>query len=92
MKLIIQIRCYIEAETLGLTVEDLPPSLEGFSSVETLVIDDGSTDGTAEIARQLGVGHVIRHPRNRGLAIAFAMCCAPRLNLELWDGGGRCHQ
>ena len=72
MKLIVQIPCYNEAETLARTVEDLPRSLEGFSSVETLVIDDGSTDGTAEIARQLGVDHVIRYPRHRGLAIAFA--------------------
>ena len=81
MKLIVQIPCYNEAETLARTVEDLPRSLEGFSSVETLVIDDGSTDGTAEIARQLGVDHVIRYPRNRGLAIAFAMGLRAALEL-----------
>src|SRR4030067_761251 len=72
MKLVIQIPCYNEAETLARTVEDLPRHLAGFSSVEFVVIDDGSTDGTPELARRLGVDHVISHPRNRGLAAAFA--------------------
>ena len=72
MKLVIQIPCFNEAKTLGRTVEDLPRHLSGFSSVELLVIDDGSTDGTAELARGLGVEHVISLPRNRGLAAAFA--------------------
>ena len=72
MKLVIQIPCFNEAKTLGRTVEDLPRHLSGFNSVELLVIDDGSTDGTAELARGLGVEHVISLPRNRGLAAAFA--------------------
>jgi glycosyltransferase involved in cell wall biosynthesis len=72
MKLVIQIPCYNEAETLARTVEDLPRQLTGFSSVELVVIDDGSTDGTAELARRLGVDCVVSHSRNRGLATAFA--------------------
>ena len=71
MKLIIQIPCYNEAETLPLTVADLPRQIPGIDSVEFLVIDDGSSDGTSEVARRLGVHHVVRHRRNRGLAAAF---------------------
>jgi len=70
-KAIIQIPCLNEAQTLGIAIGELPRSLPGFDSVEWLVIDDGSTDGTAELARSLGVHHVIRHPVNRGLAAAF---------------------
>jgi glycosyltransferase involved in cell wall biosynthesis len=71
MKLIIQIPCLNEAETLPVTLADLPRSVEGFDSVEWLVIDDGSTDGTSEVARAHGVDHIVRHPVNRGLARAF---------------------
>ncbi|MET0658979.1 MAG: glycosyltransferase family 2 protein [Steroidobacteraceae bacterium] len=71
MKLIIQIPCYNEAETLEGTIRDLPMPVPGFDIVEYLVIDDGSKDGTSELARQLGVHHVIRHPTNLGLARAF---------------------
>ncbi|MCZ7631668.1 MAG: glycosyltransferase family 2 protein [Microthrixaceae bacterium] len=71
MKLIIQIPCYNEEETLPATLADLPTELEGFDSVEWLVIDDGSTDRTAEVARELGVHHVVTVPENRGLANAF---------------------
>jgi glycosyltransferase involved in cell wall biosynthesis len=71
MKLIIQIPCLDEVVTLPETVRDLPTDLPGFDVVEWLVIDDGSTDGTSQIARELGVHHVVRHTRNRGLAAAF---------------------
>jgi len=71
-KLIIQIPCYNERETLGITLSGLPRELPGVGPVEWLVIDDGSTDGTAEAAASLGVDHIVRLPRNRGLARAFA--------------------
>ena len=71
MKLIIQIPCFNEAETLPETLIALPRSVPGIDSVEILVIDDGSSDGTSDIARAWGVRHVVRHRRNRGLAAAF---------------------
>lgn len=71
MKLIIQIPCLNEAETLAIALSALPRQVPGFSSVEWLVIDDGSSDNTAGIARANGVDHVVRHPKNRGLAKAF---------------------
>ncbi|TFH33040.1 MAG: glycosyltransferase family 2 protein, partial [Anaerolineales bacterium] len=71
MKLIIQIPCFNESETLPQTIGDLPRSVPGFDEVEYLVIDDGSTDGTAQVAANLGVHHVVRLPKNRGLAAAF---------------------
>jgi len=73
MKLIIQIPCYNEAATLPATIADLPAHLEGFDRIELLVIDDGSSDGTAEAARSLGVDHVVKLKRNTGLAHAFAV-------------------
>lgn len=71
MKLIIQIPCYNEAETLPLALAGLPRAIPGIDCIETLVIDDGSDDDTAEVARRCGADHVIRHPRNLGLARAF---------------------
>ena len=71
MKLIIQIPCYNEAETLAIALNALPREVPGFDSVEWLVIDDGSEDNTAEVARANGVDHVIQHSKNRGLARAF---------------------
>ncbi len=71
MKVIIQIPCYNEASTLSDTVAQLPRSLPGVDVLEYLVIDDGSRDNTAEVARAAGVHHVVRHVRNRGLAHAF---------------------
>lgn len=72
MKLIIQIPCYNEEMTLAATIESLPRQLFGFDEVEVLVIDDGSTDRTAEVATELHVEHLVSHSRNRGLARAFA--------------------
>jgi glycosyltransferase involved in cell wall biosynthesis len=71
LKLVIQIPCYNEAGSLGATVAAIPCKIEGLDSVEVLVIDDGSTDGTADVARSLNVSHVVSHRRNRGLAAAF---------------------
>jgi len=71
MKLIVQIPCLNEEETLPSTLADLPRSLDGFDEVEWLVIDDGSTDRTVEVAREHGVEHIVRLPNNKGLAAAF---------------------
>jgi glycosyltransferase involved in cell wall biosynthesis len=71
MKLIIQIPCYNEAASLPATLAELPRALDGFTQVEWLVIDDGSGDGTDDVARTHGVDHVVRLPVNRGLAAAF---------------------
>lgn len=71
VKLIIQIPCFNEEETLPLTIADLPREVPGIDTVEWLVIDDGSSDRTVEVAESLGVDHVIRHSHNRGLAAAF---------------------
>jgi len=70
-KLIIQIPCFNEAESLPETLVALPRRLPGVDTIEILVIDDGSHDGTADVARRFGVHHVVRHRRNRGLAAAF---------------------
>jgi len=71
VKLIIQIPCYNEEATLPETLRDLPGSLPRVDEIEVLVVDDGSCDGTAEVAEALGVDHVIRLKRNQGLAYAF---------------------
>jgi glycosyltransferase involved in cell wall biosynthesis len=71
MKLIIQIPCLNEAEALPGTLADLPRRLPGFDAVEWLVIDDGSTDATVDVARHAGVDHIVRLTSNRGLAAAF---------------------
>jgi glycosyltransferase involved in cell wall biosynthesis len=70
-KLIIQIPCLNEAETLPQTLRDLPTAIPGIDVIEILVIDDGSRDDTAAVARSCGVHHVVRFRRNKGLAAAF---------------------
>lgn len=70
-KLIIQIPCYNEEATLGATLADLPRELPGIDQVEWLIIDDGSRDQTVEVAKASGVDHIVRHPKNQGLAKAF---------------------
>ncbi|MFD1987656.1 glycosyltransferase family 2 protein [Mesorhizobium newzealandense] len=70
-KLIIQIPCLNEEGTLAVTLADLPRQVAGFDTVEWLVIDDGSTDRTVEVARENGVDHVVSLPHNQGLAKAF---------------------
>lgn len=81
IKVIIQIPCFNEARTLPFVLGDLPKSISGVDCIEVLVIDDGSGDGTAEIARSLGVQHVISHRVNRGLAAAFATGMTESLRL-----------
>lgn len=71
VRLIIQIPCLNEADHLPATLAALPRQIPGIDTIEVLVIDDGSNDNTAEVARQWGVQHVVRHRRNRGLAAAF---------------------
>jgi glycosyltransferase involved in cell wall biosynthesis len=71
MKLIIQIPCLNEEATLSRVLGQLPRELEGFDSVEWLVIDDGSTDRTVEVAREGGADHIVRLTNNKGLAAAF---------------------
>lgn len=70
-KLIIQIPCFNEEQTLGITLDALPRQVPGFDVVEWLVIDDGSTDATVDVARARGVDHIVSVPTNRGLANAF---------------------
>ena len=71
MKLIIQIPCYNEAETLPITLAALPRKVPGFDTVEWLIIDDGSRDDTVRIAKENGVDHIVCHTCNQGLARAF---------------------
>lgn len=70
-KLIIQIPCLNEAESLPETLSRLPRQIDGIDTIEILIIDDGSTDDTVGVARRWGVHHVVRHRRNQGLASAF---------------------
>jgi len=70
-KLIIQIPCLNEAESLPVALSVLPRQVDGFDIVEWLIIDDGSTDNTVEVARSMGVDYIVAHPANRGLAAAF---------------------
>jgi glycosyltransferase involved in cell wall biosynthesis len=71
LKLIIQIPCLNESETLPGTIADLPRRIDGVDEIEVLIVDDGSTDATSEKAAEVGVHHIVRFPDNRGLAAAF---------------------
>jgi len=71
MKLIIQIPCYNEEQTLPQTLSDIPRNMDGVDEVEILIIDDGSTERTVEVARELGVDHIVRNTCNQGLARTF---------------------
>ena len=70
-KLIIQVPCFNEEQHLAATLNDLPRQVRGVGTVEILIIDDGSSDQTAEVARQNGADYILRLPNNRGLARAF---------------------
>lgn len=71
VKLIVQIPCLNEADTLPGTVADIPRQIDGIDEVEILVINDGSTDETVSVAKQCGVDHIVSHKKNRGLARTF---------------------
>jgi Glycosyltransferases involved in cell wall biogenesis len=71
VKLVIQIPAWDEEEQIAAAVRELPRQVPGFSRVEVLVVDDGSTDGTARVAREAGADHVLRLPIHRGLAVAW---------------------
>ena len=71
MKLFIQVPCLNEEATLGDVLKDLPTKIAGISSIEVLIIDDGSTDKTIEVAKKHGVKHFVQHNGNKGLALSF---------------------
>ncbi|MGC6768409.1 glycosyltransferase family 2 protein [Enterococcus sp. LJL128] len=71
MKLIIQIPCYNEAETLEIALNDLPKQIDGIDKIEVLIINDGSQDNTVEVAKNWGVDYVVNFKRNKGLAKGF---------------------
>ena len=71
MKLIIQIPCYNEAETLEVALNDLPKQIDGIDTIEYLIINDGSKDNTVEVAKRWGVHYVVNFKRNKGLAKGF---------------------
>ena len=71
MKLIIQIPCHNEAQVIGQTIQCLPTSMEGFDTIEYLVVDDGSEDDTGQVALMAGAHHLVRLPGHMGLAAAF---------------------
>ncbi|MBC8186047.1 glycosyltransferase family 2 protein [candidate division KSB1 bacterium] len=71
MKLIIQIPCLNEEETLAVTLNELPKQIDGIDEIDILIIDDGSTDNTVRVAKDNGVNHIIKFTNNKGLAEAF---------------------
>jgi len=81
LKLVIQIPCYNESQTLHIALEDLPKQIDGIDIIEVLIIDDGSTDDTVKVARQSGVNHIVKHTKNFGLAKAFMTGISASLKL-----------
>src|SRR3990167_8578953 len=73
MKLIVQIPCYNEQDTIAETIADIPREIPGIDRVEVLVIDDGSTDQTARVAREAGADYIVTNMTNLGLARTFAV-------------------
>ena len=71
MKLIIQIPCYNEAETLEIALNDLPKHIDGIDEIEYLIINDGSHDNTVQVAKDWGVNYVVNFKKNKGLAKGF---------------------
>ncbi len=71
MKLVVQCSCLNEEKTLPIVLEELPKNIPGISSIEVVIVDDGSTDKTLEIAKDYGVQHIVRHPRRQGLGRGF---------------------
>ena len=71
MKLIIQVPCYNEAETLEIALNDLPKHIDGIDTIEYLIINDGSADNTVEVAKNWGVNYVVNFKQNKGLAKGF---------------------
>ncbi len=71
MKLIIQIPCYNEEETLPTTIQSIPRQIQGIDKIEILIVNDGSNDATAHVAKELGVNYIVNFPKNLGLAHAF---------------------
>jgi len=83
MKLIIQIPCYNEAETLPIALKELPREVEGFDKVEWLIINDGSTDDTIKVAKECGVDYIVDLKHNQGLAKGFMAGLKESLKQEL---------